>query len=56
MVSTEDWLPIGSVVYVGGFEDPVVIIGYLGSDGGVGKAWGYFGRKYAVGEGCGHDD
>jgi len=32
MVSTEDWLPIGSVVYVGGFEDPVVIVGYLGRD------------------------
>ena len=45
MVSTEDWLPIGSVVYVRGFEDPVVIIGYLGRDGGAGKTC----RKYPAG-------
>lgn len=49
MVTTDDWLPIGSVVYVGGFEDPVMIIGYLGSDAGGGKVWDYFARRYPSG-------
>ncbi len=49
MVGTTDWLPIGSVVYVGGFEHPVMIIGYLGSSGGNGKIWDYFGRQYPAG-------
>ena len=49
MVSTEDWLPIGSVVYVRGIEDPVMVIGYLGQDGGTGNTWDDFGRKYPAG-------
>lgn len=49
MVKTGDWLPIGSVVHVGGVEDPLVIIGYLGRDNGEGRMWDYFGRKYPAG-------
>lgn len=54
MVITDGWLPIGSVVLVGGFEEPIMILGYLGHEEGSDTLWDYFGVPYP--EGWGRND
>ncbi|WP_307738730.1 DUF4176 domain-containing protein [uncultured Parolsenella sp.] len=47
MVSTKDWLPLGSVVHIDGYEGFFFIIGYMQmTESGV---WDYAGRPYPMG-------
>lgn len=47
MVSTKDWLPLGSVVHIDGYEGFFFIIGFMQmTENGV---WDYAGRPYPMG-------
>lgn len=51
MLTTNDWLPIGSVVHLAGseVEELVTIFGYLQQDAGTGLLWDYVGLLHPMG-------
>lgn len=49
MLTTTDWLPVGSVVHLEGHEDPVTIFGYMQQDVETGLMWDYFGLDHPTG-------
>lgn len=49
MLTTEQWLPLGSVVHLAGSDDLVTIFGYMQQDLNTGLVWDYFGLVHPVG-------
>ncbi len=49
MLTTSEWLPVGSVVHVEGLEDKVTIMGYYQQDVETGRLWDYFGLRHPSG-------
>ncbi|WP_058271115.1 DUF4176 domain-containing protein [Olsenella massiliensis] len=49
MLTTNQWLPIGSVVHVDGKEELVVIAGYMQQDVETGHLWEYVGLNHPTG-------
>ena len=49
MLTTIEWLPVGSVVHVEGLEDKVTIMGYYQQDVETGRLWDYFGLRHPSG-------
>lgn len=49
MLTTDQWLPIGSVVHVVGHESPVTIMGYMQQDVETDLLWDYFGLDHPTG-------
>lgn len=49
MLTTSEWLPVGSVVHVEGLEDKVTIMGYYQQDVETGRLWDYFGLHHPSG-------
>ena len=49
MLTTEQWLPLGSVVHLAGSDDLVTIFGYMQQDIGTGLVWDYLGFVHPTG-------
>lgn len=49
MITTDQWLPIGSVVHVEGAPSLMVVAGCMQKDAEDGRLWDYFGYPYPVG-------
>ena len=49
MLTTQEWLPVGSVVRREGREDPVTVLGYMQQDVETGLMWDYFGLDHPMG-------
>jgi hypothetical protein len=49
MLTTDQWLPLGSVVHLEGNDGLVTILGYMQQDVGTGRLWDYFGLAHPVG-------
>lgn len=49
MLTTDEWLPVGSVVHLVGDENYVTILGYMQQDGNTGLMYDYFGLNHPSG-------
>ena len=49
MLTTTQWLPVGSVAHVEGHENPVTVMGYFQQDVDTGRMWDYFGFNHPSG-------
>ena len=49
MITTNQWLPIGSVVHVEGAPSLMVVAGCMQKDAEDGRLWDYFGYPYPIG-------
>lgn len=49
MITTDKWLPIGSVVHVDGVNRLLMIAGTMQMDQGTGRLWDYMGYPYPEG-------
>ncbi len=50
MISTNDWLPVGSIVRLEGGERSVMIAGYMIDDAQTKRLWDYVGYPYPDGK------
>lgn len=49
MLTTDQWLPVGSVVHLEGRDECVTILGYMQRDVQTGLVWDYFGLDHPMG-------
>lgn len=49
MLTTNEWLPIGSVVHITGRVDYTTIVGYMQQDAETGVLWDYVGFEHPAG-------
>ena len=50
MISTNDWLPVGSIVRLAGGERSIMVAGYMIDDAQSGRLWDYVGYPYPDGK------